>query len=185
MGAFRQFLRNLATDSLGALLRETLRTASRPQRTGNRQARAKDARRGTPSAPTGAYPGDFDGIPPMDWQPRRDDRPDPGEVVWAWVPYEEDHSQGKDRPVLLVGRDGRWLLGLPLTSKDHDRDEAQEARAGRRWVDVGSGAWDSKGRPSEVRVNRVVRVDPASIRREGAVLPRERFDAVAAAVRQG
>ena len=84
-----------------------------------------------------------------------------------------------------MGRDGRWLLGLPLTSKDHDRDEAQEARAGRRWVDVGSGAWDSKGRPSEVRVNRVVRVDPASIRREGAVLPRERFDAVAAAVRQG
>ncbi len=85
------------------------------------------------------------------YAPRPDGRPDPGEIVWTWVPYEEDHSQGKDRPVLLVGRDGDWLLGLQLTSKDHDRDAEQERRAGRRWVDIGSGAWDRQGRPSEVR----------------------------------
>jgi hypothetical protein len=104
-------------------------------------------------------------------------------VVWTWVPYEEDHASGKDRPVLLVGRDGPWLLGLQLTSKDHDRDAEQERRAGRLWVDIGSGAWDSRGRPSEVRVNRVLRVDPHRVRREGAVLPPERCEQVAAAVR--
>ena len=109
--------------------------------------------------------------------------PDPGEIVWTWVPYEEDHRQGKDRPVLVVGRDGLWLLGLMLTSKDHDRDAAQEAREGRHWVDIGSGAWDRDGRPSEVRVDRVVRVDPGAVRREGAVLDRRRFEEVATAVR--
>jgi len=103
--------------------------------------------------------------------------------VWTWVPYEEDHTRGKDRPVLVVGRDGRWLLGLMLTSKDHDRDAAQEAREGRYWVDIGSGAWDRGGRASEVRVDRVVRVDPGAVRREGAVLDRRRFEEVATAVR--
>ena len=29
---------------------------------------------------------------------------DPGEVVWGWVPYEDDETQGKDRPVLVIGQ---------------------------------------------------------------------------------
>jgi hypothetical protein len=103
--------------------------------------------------------------------------------VWTWVPYEEDHQQGKDRPVLLVGHDGDGLLGLMLTSKDHDRDADQEARYGRHWLDIGSGDWDRAGRPSEVRLDRVLRVDPAAVRREGATLDRARFEQVAAAVR--
>jgi hypothetical protein len=103
--------------------------------------------------------------------------------VWAWVPYEEDHTQGKDRPVLVIGRDGDLLVALPLTSKDHDRDAAQERRVGREWVDIGSGAWDNRGRPSEVRVNRLLRLTAASVRREGAVLARDRYDAVIAAAR--
>lgn len=130
-----------------------------------------------------AYPGDATRLPDTTYAPRPDGRPDPGEIVWTWVPYEEDHSQGKDRPVLVVGREGDWLVGLPLTSKDHDRDEEQERRSGREWVDIGSGAWDGKGRPSEVRVNRLVRVDPDGVRREGAVLPRDRYDEVVAAAR--
>jgi len=109
---------------------------------------------------------------------------DPGEIVWAWVPFEEDHSQGKDRPVLVIGRDGRWLLALGLTSQDHDRDAAQEARAGRHWTDIGTGSWDNRGRPSEVRVDRILRVDPAAVRREGAVLDEGAFSKVAAAVRR-
>jgi hypothetical protein len=133
--------------------------------------------------PRSAYPGDFAGVPDLTYAPQPDGRPDPGEIVWTWVPYEEDHLRGKDRPVLLVGRDGVWLLGLMLTSKDHDRDHVQEAREGRHWQDIGSGAWDRGGRPSEVRVDRVLRLDPAAVRREGAVLDRERFDQVAAAVR--
>ena len=146
-------------------------------------AGSRDWGAGAGPAPGSRYPGDFTGVPAMEYSPAPDGRPDPGEIVWTWVPFEEDHTQGKDRPVLLVGRDGRWLLGLQLTSKDHDRDAEQERRAGRAWVDIGSGAWDRQGRPSEVRVNRVLRVDPSAIRREGAVLARDRFDAVAAAVR--
>ncbi|WP_068262642.1 type II toxin-antitoxin system PemK/MazF family toxin [Janibacter limosus] len=130
------------------------------------------------------YPGDFAGTPELQWAPTPDDpTPSPGEVVWAWVPYEEDHSQGKDRPVLLIGTDGEWLLGLQLTSSDHDLDAEQEARAGRRWIDIGSGAWDSKGRRSEARINRVLRVDPAAVRRDGAVLDEQVFTAVTDAVR--
>ncbi len=129
------------------------------------------------------YPGDFHGVPDVSYAPNLDGRPDPGEIVWTWVPYEEDHSQGKDRPVLLIGRDADWLLALPLTSKDHDRDKDQEHHAGRDWVDIGSGPWDTRGRPSEVRINRILRVDPAAVRREGAVLDRSRFDAVVAAMR--
>ncbi|GAA2112002.1 hypothetical protein GCM10009841_35280 [Microlunatus panaciterrae] len=119
----------------------------------------------------------------LSYEPRLDGRPDPGEVVWAWVPYEDDPTQGKDRPVLLVGRAGTTLLGLQLTSKDHDRDAAQEARQGRLWMDVGSGSWDGQRRPSEVRLNRVLHLDPGSIRREGAALDRRTFDAVLAAAR--
>jgi hypothetical protein len=100
------------------------------------------------------------------------------------VPYEENHSVGKDRPVLLVGSDGDWLLAVMLTSKNHDHDARQEHRAGREWVDVGSGAWDRSGRASEVRVNRIIRVDPDAIRREGAVLAQARFEEVAEAIRR-
>jgi PemK-like, MazF-like toxin of type II toxin-antitoxin system len=105
-------------------------------------------------------------------------------VVWAWVPFEENDGRGKDRPVLVVARQGGELLGLMLSSKDHDLDAADEARHGRSWVDVGTGAWDRQGRPSEVRVDRVLRLDPADVRREGAVLDRARFDGVAAEVRR-
>jgi hypothetical protein len=130
------------------------------------------------------YPGDYEGMPEVTYAPVRGDRPDPGEVVWTWVPYEEDHSRGKDRPVLLVGRDGAWLLGLQLTSKDHDFDEAQEARAGRFWVDIGAGGWDNRGRESEVRVNRVIRIDPDAVRRVSVSLPEHLFDQVTAGMRR-
>ena len=118
------------------------------------------------------------------YAPVDDDRADPGEVVWAWVPYEEDRTKGKDRPVLVVGRDGERLLALQLTSKDHDRDEAQEAEEGRYWMDIGSGAWDHRRRPSEARVNRLLRLEPSAVRRTGAVLDEEIFDAVMARVRE-
>ncbi|WP_229054889.1 type II toxin-antitoxin system PemK/MazF family toxin [Aeromicrobium sp. Leaf350] len=120
----------------------------------------------------------------FEYAPDVDGDPDPGEIVWTWVPYEDDPTQGKDRPVLLVGRDGEDLLGLMLTSKDHDRDLEQEAQAGRYWLDVGTGPWDSRGRPSEVRLNRLLRIDPTEVRREGAVLDEPRFATVVRAARQ-
>ena len=118
------------------------------------------------------------------YEPNPDGQPDPGEVVWAWVAYEDDPSQGKDRPVLLVGRDGDDLLGLQLTSKDHDRDAEDEARYGRHWMDVGTGDWDREHRDSEVRLDRLLRLPAAEVRREGAALDRQVFDAVVAAARE-
>ena len=115
------------------------------------------------------------------YNPRTDGKPDPGEVVWAWVPYEEDASQGKDRPVLLIGRDRRRLYGLMLTSQDHDRDAADEARHGRYWMDVGAGGWDRERRPSEVRLDRLLTLAPGDVRREGAALDRPTFERVIAA----
>ncbi len=119
----------------------------------------------------------------MTYAPAPDGEPDPGEIVWAWVPYEEDHTRGKDRPVLVVANHGPLLLALMLTSRDHDRDAADEARHGREWLDIGTGDWDARRRPSEVRIDRVLQLDPAAVRREGAQLDRERFDLVAAALR--
>lgn len=111
----------------------------------------------------------------------QNNRPDPGEVVWTWVAYEDDPSQGKDRPVLLIGEptEGEFYA-LQLTSKDHDRDAEQEERAGRLWMDIGTGAWDRQGRPSEVRLNRLLTVAEADIRREGHSLDRAIFEEVVA-----
>jgi len=130
------------------------------------------------------YPGDFPGKASFAYRPDLDGEPDPGEIVWTWIPYEEDFGKGKDRPVLLIGRDGDWLLGLTLSSKDHDRDAEDEARFGRHWLDIGRGDWDTRRRPSEVRLDRIVRVSPGAVRREGAILDRAHFDEVARAVGQ-
>ena len=52
------------------------------------------------------------------YSPDLDGRADPGEIVWTWVVYEDDPSKGKDRPVLVVGRDRGTLLGLMLSSQE-------------------------------------------------------------------
>jgi hypothetical protein len=127
-------------------------------------------RRPTSSGPAG-----------VSYAPRADGKPDPGEVVWGWVPFEDDPLQGKDRPVLLIGVQGGQFLGLMLTSKDHDRDAAQEARWGRHWMDVGTGGWDRQRRPSEVRLDRLILLAPDAVRREGAALDRAMFDRVVVA----
>lgn len=130
----------------------------------------------------------------FDYAPRRDDHPDPGEVVWAWVPYEEDLSQGKDRPVLVIAEEqasaggsdgsGEVLIALMLTSRDRaDEGAVTTDEHGSTWVDIGSGDWDAQGRPSEVRADRLLRLSPAAVRREGGRLDRERYDRVSAAVR--
>lgn len=112
------------------------------------------------------------------YSPNDNDRAEPGEVVWAWVPFEEDASRGKDRPVLVVGVEDTIVLALPMSSQDHDRDAQQEAREGRFWMDVGTGPWDSRGRPSEVRLDRLLRLRSDAVRREGVALAPALFEAV-------
>ena len=104
-------------------------------------------------------------------------------VRWTWVPFEDNHRRGKDRPVLLIGRDGRWLLGVMLTTKL--RGEAQRhRRAAPSRVSIGVGPWDRQNRPSEVKVDRIIRVKRSRIRREGAAIDATRFARVAEAIRR-
>ena len=126
----------------------------------------------TASASAGSdYPGDYRDMINFEYSPSLDGDADPGEIVWTWVPFEEDHSQGKDRPVILVGRDGEYLLALMMTSKDHNNREHADSN----YLDIGSGPWDPQGRASEVKLNRVIRVRPDSMRREGAIMPEDTF----------
>lgn len=126
----------------------------------------------TASASAGSdYPGDYRDMINFEYSPSLDGDADPGEIVWTWVPFEEDHSQGKDRPVILVGHDGEYLLALMMTSKDHNNREHADSN----YLDIGSGPWDPQGRASEVKLNRVIRVRPDAMRREGAIMPEDTF----------
>ncbi|MGD9986133.1 type II toxin-antitoxin system PemK/MazF family toxin [Pseudonocardia sp.] len=140
--------------------------SARPAPPRRSQAPAPRGNGGVRTAPTAdrarriAYAPDLDGAA------------DPGEIVWAWVPYEEDASQGKDRPLLVVGKGGGELLALMLSSQ-HKRE------GDRDWAGIGTGAWDREGRESFVRLDRVLEIGEHDIRREGAILDRDRFDRVA------
>ncbi|MER7045108.1 type II toxin-antitoxin system PemK/MazF family toxin [Streptomyces jumonjinensis] len=111
------------------------------------------------------------------YAPDRDGDPDPGEIVWTWVPFEEGDGRGKDRPVLIVAREEPGtLLAVQLSSKRHDRD--------REWVPIGTGSWDREGRDSWVDLDRVLRVHERGMRREACALDRPRFDTVAERLRE-
>ncbi len=113
----------------------------------------------------------------IEYAPELDGSADPGEIVWMWVPFEDDPAQGKDRPVLVVGGTEADLLGLMLSSKEYHRDDEN-------WISLGSGAWDHNGRVSYVRLDRVIVVDEHGIRREGSICARRSFDTIAAALRE-
>jgi hypothetical protein len=140
--------------------------ARSPRSTSRRSAPGRRRGRG----PAGPAAGDRVLI---GYTPDRDGEADPGEVVWTWVPYEDDPSQGKDRPVVVIGTAGPRLAVVPLSSRDHPGKVA-----------VGSGAWDGAGRPSYADVDRVLSVAPGDVRREGSTLGRRQFDAVVAGVRR-
>ncbi|ABM14663.1 conserved hypothetical protein [Mycolicibacterium vanbaalenii PYR-1] len=142
---------------------------------------AGQAQTGAPALPAGR-PVSSNFVPTahrarkVSYAPNLDGRADPGEIVWTWVAFEDDPTQGKDRPVLVVGRDRNILFGLMLSSRDHHGDDPN-------WVGIGAGSWDYDGRPSWVRLDRVLDVPEESIRREGAILERVVFDVVAARLR--
>lgn len=108
----------------------------------------------------------------LEYAPRRNGEPDAGEVVWAWVPFEEDASRGKDRPLVVIGRaDPTHVYALKLTSRERD--------GARDHVALGPGPWDGSGRPSWVDVDQVYLLHRFGIRREAAPLSRESFDRLA------
>ncbi len=159
-------------DRMVGILRKAL-TALRAA--GRQQRDAGDAGRTRPHSAPSAPSADSElGDARIEYSPALDGDADPGEVVWTWVPYEDDPSQGKDRPVMIFGRRGDRLVGVALTSKHHDNEPQ---------IAVGTGSWDREGRPSYAKLERILDVDPHQVRREGAVLPRARFDEVVDALR--
>lgn len=108
------------------------------------------------------------------YDPHLDGDPDPGEVIWTWVPYVENDGRGKDRPVLIIARlDSTSVAGCQLTTRDRDG-----------YVSIGSGGWDAQRRVSYLSPQRVLRITHEGMRREGHVLTREHFVTAARAVAQ-
>ena len=122
------------------------------------------------------------GLPEFSYQPVADNDADPGEVVWTWISYEEDPTQGKDRPVVVLARTGSDVVVAQLTSKNHDIDREQEAHWGRYWLAIGTGDWDPQGRVSSVRLDRLLLVSQRDVRREGASLDRATYNRVVTAI---
>lgn len=100
-----------------------------------------------------------------------DGGPDPGEVVWARVPFADDPTQSKDRPVLVIGRVNSTgtLAVVQLTSKTHGRKEE---------MPIGPNTWSKNDIGGNIKLDRIIQVDPSNYRREGGVLPRAKFDEV-------
>lgn len=102
----------------------------------------------------------------FEYAPDPDGDPDPGEVIWTWVPYVENDGRGKDRPVLIIGRiDARTVVGCYLSTKYH-----------RDFVSIGTGGWDSQMRESFLSPERLLRITHEGMRRESVRVDRRRFD---------
>jgi hypothetical protein len=116
----------------------------------------------------GAY--DYRGHVTASYAPELDHEPDPGEIVWTWVPYEEDPDQGKDRPVVVLGTadDSPGDYAVLMVSSRNRHGESG-------WVGIGAGDWDRERRPSCVRLDRMLAVSTEAVRREGAALTREQY----------
>ncbi|MFE6733513.1 type II toxin-antitoxin system PemK/MazF family toxin [Microbacterium sp. NPDC057650] len=111
----------------------------------------------------------------VSYAPQRDGAPDAGEVIWTWVPYEENDGRGKDRPVLVIGRHAAdRVYAVRMTSKPHDGD--------RDYLSIGSGGWDGQGRESWVDIEQLYSVHDRRMRREAAVLDKQRYKRVVAAL---
>nr|WP_194411789.1 type II toxin-antitoxin system PemK/MazF family toxin [Microbacterium cremeum] len=106
------------------------------------------------------------------YSPDPDGNPDAGEIVWTWVPYNENDGRGKDRPVLVIARqDEHRVYAVRLTSKAHEGD--------RDFLAIGTGEWDSRRRPSWVDVEQIYSVHRDGMRREASALDLDRFVRIA------
>jgi hypothetical protein len=183
---FQRFAENLVFNEAPKFIRQIQRPENLPRGIQQGIKMGVDALMGTSdettTAITAGRPVTRDSFPTahrarkLVYAPDLDGRADPGEVVWTWVVYEDDPSKGKDRPVLVVGRDRSTLLGLMLSSQERHTSD-------RNWIGIGSGPWDYENRPSWVRLDRVLDVPEEGIRREGAIMERTTFEVVAARLR--
>lgn len=175
-GGFIGLLRRVvdAFSSTSSTRRSDARVTTAPSHPAQRAGTAASDGQGGKSATREIDAPAADGLR-ITYAPVRDGDPDAGEVVWTWVPYSEGDGRGKDRPVLVIGRESAdRVYAVRLTSKSHDGD--------RDFLSIGSGPWDSQGRPSWVDVDQVYSVHRDGMRREASALDLNRFTAVAAAL---
>ena len=165
--------RNGLLAAVAQLLRPRAHTGPRAEGDGVDAERAGPGRSGA-TATTEIAPPSRDRLR-ITYAPDHDGDPDAGEVVWTWVPYAENDGRGKDRPVLVIGRqDEDRVFAVRLTSRAHDGD--------RDFLSIGTGSWDGQGRPSWVDIDKVYTVHRDGMRREAAALDLERFAVVADAL---
>ncbi|MEU4151323.1 type II toxin-antitoxin system PemK/MazF family toxin [Streptomyces sp. NPDC026659] len=98
------------------------------------------------------------------------DRPRPGDIWWADVPYE-DRPESKDRPCLVLSVRGDRVTVAKITSKYHDQ------RAGVIPLPPGS-VGDAQGRPSFLRTDELREVRVGDFRRRVGVVDPALWDQV-------
>ncbi|MBM7825271.1 hypothetical protein JOD55_001098 [Arcanobacterium pluranimalium] len=190
------FFKRLITNLGKSLIRELTRKRS----TGSESSRNSQTTRGaarkpvTPASSTEGNSSELrqvrrwniakNGLPNFEYRPDNDAVPDPGEVVWTWIPYEENNGEGKDRPVLVVAVVGETAICAQMTSKDHAHSSLYQDEYHRWWLDLGSGNWDRDNRASEVRLDILWQVPFTEVRRIGGFLEKNRYLRVIAALKE-
>lgn len=130
----------------------------------------------TQSVPVTVYPT-ADQSRSIVYSPDLDGQAEPGEVVWFWVPTSSHDEKAFERPMLIIGRTlNHNLMGLLISSNaDH---------AGtKNWMSIGTGQWDTSGKPGWIRLDRTIVIPESAVRRRGAMFPQTRFDRIATALR--
>lgn len=108
------------------------------------------------------------------YAPDMDGNADVGEVVW--IRGVGSANRDAERPVVIIGHHGHHFKALLISTNT--------ACAGDdHWFDIGSGGWDVQGRHAWVRLDKTLEVPEYRIRRKGAVMPRHRFERIAARLR--
>lgn len=175
MSSSRSILVTIAQALLDAVTPRTSRPRKEPGRSAVLRPSTTDAGRSRGRETVRLDPEHLHDVV-ITYAPDRDGAPDAGEIVWTWVPFEEGDGRGKDRPVLVIGRESAdRVFAVRMTSRPHEGD--------RDYLSIGSGEWDSQGRESWVDVEQLYSVHDTGMRREAAVLARSRFDRVAVALR--
>lgn len=109
------------------------------------------------------------------YAPDMDGQADPGEVVWADI-HTVKGGEIARRSLLIVGRRHHTLLTLLISSNAEHADQDN-------WFKIGTGPWDSKGRESWIRIDKILELPESLIQRRGVSMPERRFERIASRLR--
>ena len=110
------------------------------------------------------------------YAPDMDGQADPGEVIWVWIQPNLPGHPARERAMVVVGRSQHLLLGLLISPNPEHANEDN-------WIDIGSGGWDVAGRQCWARLDKILEVPESTIRRQGAIIPKSRFERIAQRLR--